>query len=66
MHTVVTAWESEVYVASTELDSLGLVLVLRIGTDDGRIVDWLPDGILQHTALLPHLVGASKYVNIVQ
>ena len=66
MHTVVTAWESEVYVASAEFYGLGLVLVLRIGTDDGRVVDRLADGILQYTALLPHLIGAGKYVYIVE
>ena len=66
MHAVVAVREAEVDVAATELNGLGLLLFVVVGTDDGRIVDGTTGGILQHAALLPYLIGAGKHGNVVE
>ena len=66
MHAVVTTWESESYVATTEFYSMGSLLVFCIGSDDRGVVDRLSYRILQYAALLSHLIGAGKYRYVVE
>ena len=69
VHAVVAVRETEVDVVAAErhgvFDSFVLAPVL-VCPDDGRVIDGLRIGTLQHAALLPYLVGAGQHRYVVQ
>ena len=70
MHAIIAVGESEVDVASTELNLFSLVQVqsfdILIGREDGGIVDGLATGTFQHTTLDPHLISSREYRNVIE
>ena len=66
MHAIVAVGETEIDVASAELDGLHLTVIVLIATDDRRIIDGFTTFTLQDAALNPYLIGARQYWDIVK
>ena len=66
VHAIIAAGETEVDVASAELNSLNLVVCMLVFADDWRIVDWGSALAFQYTALNPYLISTRQHGDIIE